>query len=342
MLSFMGRVPPWMGGATITNTAQMEDEFVETVATLVHYARTVEQVQFDLLDPLNEPDWDGIEGPQVDRWRYPGLLQKLAAKLDALGLGTLRLVGPNTAQVGTGVNEYLPELFDNSVVMSKLDQFGLHNYTGDAGGAAARIQGSPYPEKRFWLTELSIPEQIFALVGQGAAGAQIWEAYDSVYNHAILAGRGSTPPNDAGNLAALLAYHPATGSYSARPQFYQMATFKYVRPGMIRVGVTESQANLTVHAFRHPTTGRVTLVGRNTGGALTLTGALSAMGPVGMLQVYRTSASDNFGSFTRGPDAVVTNGAFVVTVPDDSFFTLTGVAQQLPEWRCLRCPRRRP
>ena len=33
MLSFMGRVPAWMGGPRITNTAAMEDEFVETVAT---------------------------------------------------------------------------------------------------------------------------------------------------------------------------------------------------------------------------------------------------------------------------------------------------------------------
>ena len=88
-----------MGGPRITNTAAMEDEFVETVATLLYYARNTEHVQFDLLDPINEPDWDGFEGPQVDQWQYPRLLQKLSVKLDAMGLGDLRFVGPNTAQI---------------------------------------------------------------------------------------------------------------------------------------------------------------------------------------------------------------------------------------------------
>ena len=317
----MGRVPTWMGGATITNTPQMEDEFVETIATLVYYAKNTEQLQIDLVDPLNEPDWDGIEGPQVDQWRYPGILQKLSAKLDAMGLGSLRLVGPNTAQVGTGVNQYLPELFDNSVVMSKLDHFGLHNYAGDAGGADAKIKASPYPQKNFWITELSIPEQIFTMIAQGAAGAQIWDAYDSVYNHAILAGRGS------GNLAALMSYNTSTGTYSARPQFYQMQTFKYVTSGSIRIAANESNSSLTVYAFRHPTTGRVTLIGRNTGGSLTINGSLSGVGSVATLEFYRTIASNNFGSFTRDSDAVVTNGSFVVTVPSNSFFTLTSSGQ---------------
>ena len=244
-----------------------------------------------------------------------------------MGLGALKFVGPSTASVAMGVNEYLPELFDNAVVMSKLDHFGLHNYVGDAGGADARIKGSAYPQKNFWMTELSIPEQIFTMIAQGAAAALIWDAYDSVYNHAILAGRGSTPPNDAGNLPALMAYSTSTGLYSPRPQYYQMQTFKYVLPGALRIGATESNASLTVYAFRHPTSGRVTLVGRNTGSALTLNGSLSGVGSVGVLEFYRTSASNNFTSFTRGADAVVTDGSFVVTVPSDSFFTLTSPGQ---------------
>ena len=76
MLSFMGRVPPWMGGQRITSTTAIEDEFVETVATLVYYARNTANVQFDLLDPINEPDWDGIEGPQVDSVAVPAVAGK--------------------------------------------------------------------------------------------------------------------------------------------------------------------------------------------------------------------------------------------------------------------------
>jgi uncharacterized membrane protein len=330
VLSFMGQVPMWMGGANITSTTAMEDEWVETVATLLYYARNTEHLQFDLLDPLNEPDWDGFEGPRVDQWQYVRLLQKLSVKLDAMGLGDVRFIGPTTAQITTGVDTYMPEMFTNSVVMSKLDHFGLHNYSGQAGGADARIKGSAYPRKNFWITELSIPEQIFTMIGQGAAAVQIWDAYDSVYNHAILAGafyndgRGSTPPNDAGNLAALMSYDVTSGVYSARPQFYQMQAFKYVMPGSMRISASESNSNLTVYAFRHPTTGRVTIIGRNIGSSsITLNGSLSGVGSIGTLQFYQTGISNNYSSFTRGSDAVVTDGSFTVTVPVNSYFTLT-------------------
>ena len=245
-----------------------------------------------------------------------------------MGLADVRFLGPNTADVLNGVNRYMPELLNNSIVMSKLDHFGLHNYYGQAGGADARIKSSAYPLKNFWMTELSIPEQIFTMIGQGASSAQIWEAYDSVYYHAILAGRGTTPPNDAGNLPALLAYNQTTGVYTARPQFYQMETFKYVTPGSIRIGASESNSNLTVYAFRNPLSGQVTIVGRNTGSSsITLNGSLTGAGSIAALQLYATGVSNNYNSFTRRADALVTNGSFVVVVPGGSFFTLTSPGQ---------------
>ncbi len=326
VLSFMGRVPPWMGGASIPTN--MEDEFVETVATLLYYAKNTANVRFDMVDPLNEPDWDGIEGPQVDQWQYTRLLQKLSAKLDAMGLSALRFVGPNTAAIQTGVEIYTPEMMGNAVVMSKLAHFGLHNYAGLTGGADARIKGSAYSSKNFWITELSIPEQIFTMIGQGAAATQIWDAYDSVYNHAILAGRGSSPPNDAGNLAALLSYNSSTGAYTARPQFYQAQTFKYVTRGSIRISATESNSNLTIYAFRHLGTGRVTIVGRNIGSSsITVNGSLSGVGSVSTFQFYQTGIGNNYSSFTRGADAIVTNDSFTFTAPVNSYFTLTSPGQ---------------
>ena len=330
MISFMGRVPPWMGGPKIADTPAMDDEFVETVATLLYYARNTEKLRFDLVDPLNEPDWDGFEGPQVDPRQYARLLQKLSVKLDAMGLSDLRFIGPNTAQIETGVDRYLPELLANRVVMSKLDHFAFHSYVGQTAGADQKIKASAHPHKNFWITELSIPEQIFTLIGHGASAAQIWDAYDSVYNHAIIAGafhkdgRAATPPNDAGNLPALLSYDPATGTYAARPQFYQMQAFKYVMPGSIRIGVTESHENLMAYAFRHPATGRLTMVGRNIGASpITLNGSLSGVGSFRALQFYQSSIADNYNSFRRGPDVAVTDGAFIVTVPVNSYFTLT-------------------
>jgi O-glycosyl hydrolase len=322
MLNFMGRVPAWMGGSRINPSA--EDEWVEMIASLVYYARVTRALQFGLLAPMNEPDWDGIEGPQVDQFQYVRILRKLAQRLDALGLGALRLVGPDTASVYTGVNAYLPGMMTDSLVMAKVDHFGFHNYAGDSGGADAAIKASAYPTRNFWITEVTNIWDILAHLGQGPAAALVWDAYDSVYNHAILAGRGSTPPNDVGNGPPLLSYDSGSRTYTPRKGFYECAQlFKFVRPGARRIGASGSDAKLTVHAFHHPATGRLTIVGRNAGGAaVAITGTLSNLPLVAAFEFYRTDASADL---QRGADVPVVNRTFAITVGSNGVFTLTTV-----------------
>ena len=321
-ISFMGRVPPWMGGSTIN--AASEDEWVEMMSTFVQYARNTEHVDFEMFDPINEPDWDGIEGPQVSATQYTRLLHKLSVALDAAGITDLRFLGPNTAAVSAGVSSYMPEMMADSLVMSRVDHFGLHNYSGSSGGADAAIKSSAYRTRDFWMTEFTAPDDIMTFLSQNAAGLMVWEAYDSVFNHAILAGRGSTPPNDDGSGPALLAYNSSTGVYTPRAAFYQVAqAFKYVQPGAVRIAASESNGNLTIYAFLDPVTQRVTIIGRNTGAStLSLSGTLSNVPAPGVMQLYQTYSG---GSFARGADVVVSGGSFFVTVAANSFFTLTGI-----------------
>jgi hypothetical protein len=323
-LSLMGRVPPWMGGSVIN--ASREDEWVEMIATLLFYARNTVQAQFNLVDPLNEPDFDGIEGPFVDADQYTLLLAKLAQRLDAMGLGDFRFVGPNTAYVTLGVAEYIPHMMESSVVMSKVDHFGLHNYEGTSGGADAAIKSSPYPTRNFWMTEIGTAADVLTLIGENAAGIHLWEGYDSVYNHAILAGRGTTAPNDSCcGVTGMLAYNNTTGVYTPRKIFYELAQiFRFVPPGAVRIAATESNANLTVYGFFHASSGRMTLVGRNTGGsAVTVNGALSSLPAATSFAFYWTDATTNF---LRGSDVAVSAGTFSFVAPANSYFTLTSAA----------------
>ena len=55
----------------------------------------------------------------------------------------------------------------------------------------AAIQGSAYPNKNFWITEVANIWDALAHMSQGPAAIVVWDGYDSVYNHAILAGRGT-------------------------------------------------------------------------------------------------------------------------------------------------------
>lgn len=104
-LSFMGRVPNWMSSSDNGNNiaTNYEDEWVEMITSLVSYARNTAHDSFSMLDPINEPDWNGYEGPQVGSVQYTRLLNKLSQKLNSLGLSDIKFLGPNTASIDTGV-----------------------------------------------------------------------------------------------------------------------------------------------------------------------------------------------------------------------------------------------
>ena len=320
MISLMGPTANWMGGSHIDSN--QEDEFVEMVASMVSYAKNSRGLQFGLISPLNEPDWDGIEGPNVDMWQYTTIMQKLGTKLDSIGMSSLQFVGPDTAQVGTCVNSYIPEMINNSVVMGKLAHFGCHNYAGDTGGALARVSPTG---KNFWMTEVTNIWDELPELQQGASSILVWDAYDSVYNHAILAGRGSTPPNDAGNGPALLSYNGST--YSPRKAFYEHAQlFKYVTPGSRRIGST-GQSGVTILAFQHPSTGRLTIVGRNDNGETTMSGSISGLTAPASFQFYVTDTTQNMVQLS---DVVVSGNSFTFTVTGYSTFTLTSGSSSPP------------
>ena len=316
-LSFMGRAPSWMGTDTTISQAN-EDEWVETMASLMYYARNTAHVNFGMIDPMNETDWDGIEGPQVGATQYVRMLHKLSVRLDALGLSDIRFLGPCTASVSTGVGTYIPAMLADSVVKAKMAHFGLHTYSGDAGGAASVVQGTGV---NFWMTETADPAQVISLVGQGPSAVQVWEGFDSVYNHAILAGRGTTAPNDDVGFVPL-AYNSTTGIYTKRNYFYQdQALFKFVTPGSVRIAAAES-TSVILFAFYHQASGRVTIIGQNPGSATSFTTTLSNLPALTTMEFYQATSS----AFQRLADVTVTGGTSFTFSAPSGFFTLTGVA----------------
>jgi hypothetical protein len=225
------------------------------MATFVAYARGVEHVQFEMLDPLNEPDWDGLEGPKVGAVQYTRLLHKLATRLDAGGLWGRAVSRAEHGRSGRGVSDYIPSLMSDPCVMRRIDTSGC-TATARARAAPTRtIKSSPYPGRNFWMTEFSLPADVPNLLAGNASALIMWDGYDSVYNHAILGGHGDQPPNDAGNGPAPLSYDGRTGTYAARPEFYQFAAlFKYVSPGSQRVQSISANPDLSITAFVHPGT----------------------------------------------------------------------------------------
>ncbi len=319
VLSFMGPFAPWLGGATVS--AAQEDEAVEEIVTLVLYARTVEHVHFGLLDPFNESDWNGNEGPQLSAAQYVRLLSKLSARFDALGFSDLRFVGPNTADVNTGVQTYAPAMLNNPTVKAKLAHFGFHSYSASAGGADSALRSSGLS---FWMTEYAVPEHAFSLLQQNASGLIVWEGFDSIYNHALARGEPAVPGNDDVGSVPLEYVNTTPTSYAPRKEFYLDAQiFKFVPPGSVRIGATSNGGNLETVAFWHRASGRVTLVVHNAGATTTVTTTLRNLPPLDAFAQVKTDATNDFVS---GPDLPVSSNTVTFTAPGNGIITLTAIA----------------
>ena len=216
----------------------------------------------------------------------------------------------------------MPDMMADSTVMGKVDHFGFHSYSADSGGASGAIKSSNYASKNFWMTEYANPVDAFSFLGQGASGLIVWEGFDSVYNHAILAGRGSQPGNDDVGFVPL-AYNTTSHAYAPRKEFYQNAQlFKFVPPGSVRIAATGATGGITSYAFRHDASGRLTIVTRNTGSTAMVSAALTNLPAVTSFSYYRTDGSSNM---AQGADVVVSAGSFSFSVPSGSIVTLTAV-----------------
>ena len=320
MLDFMGRVPDWMGGASLADG--MEDELAETIVAAAYYGRVTRKLDFGMLEPLNETDWDGIEGPQVDATEFADVMNKIAARIDAVdGLKSLRLVGPDTAMSGAATGSYIPGMMGKAAVMAHVDTFTIHQYSASSAGLMDMLAKSKYPTKHGWVSETSSIYDAWAQVTEGVNAVILWDGYDSVYEHAKLAGRGSTAPNDAGNQPAALAY--SNGKYTRRNEYYfwqQLCAF--VEPGAQRIYAKSTVDGVQILAFNHPVTGQLTVVGTNNNGSeekLSIGLQFLASLPASF-SVYATNQDQ---SFKKLADAPVVDGKTSVTAPYNSIFTLT-------------------
>ena len=329
MVSVMGCLPNWMGGCSL-NTSY-EDEWVEMVTSLLGYARNTKNLRIDMFDPFNESDITN-EGPTIGVTQYIRVLKKLITRMDALGLGDIEIIGPTTADVGTG-RDWMQDMLSDSQIMGKVRHFGFHSYSGNSSGIDSDIKGSAYPDRNFWMTEFSAwcngcdaggqPPDDWTFgsdtfgylrnhINQGAASALIWEGYDSKYEH----------PPGTWSYWGLLQYNKSSGTYTPRKRMYINAhVFRFVRPGDVRIGAITGQSGLTLLAFRNAATDSLTIVGRNeTSSALTINGTLTGLLPLTNLQFYETTQSVNF---RRNADVPVSNNTFAAQVAGNSFFTLS-------------------
>lgn len=327
----MGKGPDWMGGFNMNTSANVEDEYAEMIASMAYYARNTMGLQFTL-EPNNEPDiWS--EGFNMDAIRYALTMNKIAEKLDALGMTTMKMLAPSAGVINYAVNSFTPQMWNYPTLMNHVSNYSYHDYNGTTASADSVIKLSPYPNKHFYMTEFSQFVDGFAELDEGPTALMVWDGYDSAYNHPLDRGGSTNAPNDAGDGPALLAYDSATHTYSPRKEYYQFAQlFKYIPAGSVKIAASSNNTGVTTQAFVHAASGRFTLVGNNTStSSQTLSIALNSVQNLPTtLAYYQTNSTSNL---AQGTDVAITNGNLTVTVPANTIFTLTGTGltdQQTP------------
>jgi hypothetical protein len=333
MVNVMGGVPGWMGGNHIDATS--EDQWVRMIASMVAYGRTIRKLNFTLLSPMNEPDWNGIEGPHVEPDQYARLLHKLAVRLDGLGLGDMRLVGPDTASATRATSDYLRELDADPLVMGRMAHLGIHSYDGGSGSASEALAKSAHRGMDYWVTEFSGPcpdcdtgapnpagwpsaaetaTLAIGLLQGGAAGLMQYDAWDGYYEH-----------HESTGYWGLLAYDPQNGTYSPRKTYFVLRQLiRYTPRNAVRIAASSGEGGVDVVAFQDPASGRVSIFGHNTADApVEATLQVASTGGAVQLSMFTTDAGRNMEA-AEGPR--LADGSTTLLVGPNSVFTLTGIS----------------
>jgi hypothetical protein len=330
MLNFMGWTPRWLGGSGAYGSSSYitpgkEGKWATMVASLVYYGRIVKKLDFKLLAPLNEQDWNCLEGPCVSPSQYVTALKALIAELSAMKLSDIRLVGPDTAG-SPGV--YLTSMMRNSAIARRVAHIGLHGYGGPI------YPETLYPPPKYWVTETAsscgncdyagVPSQgewnfaaetndfVLQDLSNGLTNVLIYDGYDSFYYH-----------HNSYGYWGLLSYDKKSKVYTPRKRFYVNAQLdKFIRPGMKQLAENDTIDGLgTTVAFYNPTTRRFTIAGHNTNStAITINGQLRNLPAISSLFLYETNKNANL----QRRAVPVSGPTFSVQIRGDTFFTLTG------------------
>jgi len=273
MINLMGYLPVWMGGETVDPL--LEDEFAEMFVSFLQYARYKQQLKFGLVAPFNEPDIQK-EGPRLNESRYVAILKKIMTRVKQSGMNDIRFVGPDAAGMDNSVSRYIPAMMNDSLIMSGITHFAVHSYSGYYAPVDSLIKHSPFPDRKFWVTEWNAwrdglddgiktnynyefaahcIDHLLDLLKNGAAGAMVWEGYDSYYDH------------HAPSLFSywgILEYNAANKTYAPRKHFYAISQVsKYVTPGSWLLELQSSDNNARALAFFNPERNAPVITGLN-------------------------------------------------------------------------------
>lgn len=330
MINFMGVVPKWMGEEVVK--PEFEDEYIEMIVSFFYYGIKKKNLRISLISHMNEPDIRK-EGPTVKPLQYASIFSKFIKRMQQVGLGDVRYVGPDVAGMNDGINNYMPEMMKDTTIMNNLAYIGLHSYAGSYAPVDSTINKSPYPEMNYWITEWNewcngcddgkigtydynyarkSVRHLIDLIENGASSCMVWEGYDSYYEH-----HAPSPFSYWG----VLKFNKDSRTYTPRKHFYTISQVsRYLLPGSVRIGTTPSIDDFFVIAVQDSLK-RVNILGVNLNNTpVHLNASLKNLQKIKGFRMSHTNESVNF---ETDADVKTRGGKLKATIPANSVFALT-------------------
>jgi hypothetical protein len=251
--------------------------------------------------------------------------------MDSLGMGDIKYVGPDPADMKKGISKYIPEMMQDTVIMSKLAHIGLHSYGGYYANVDSAIKNSKYPSSTYWITEwnawrdgldegkIGVYDYRFAsqcvgylleLLKNGASGFMEWEGYDSYYEHHY---------PSLFSYWGILSYDPDSKIYSPRKHFYAIRQLsKYVKPGSYRIDATGGDS-LNIVAFHDTVNNKIIFSGLNPKSRDVLLDGLFADFPINKIEMSYTDSINNL----KDNKITLNENSFNTIIPAGCIFTIT-------------------
>jgi hypothetical protein len=354
-LNLSGRIPAaWAGpdGQTLVDL----DAYAEAAVSQARWAREKEGLRFATFAPFNETNLGFPEGPKVRDADVLPAVRAVAKRLDAAGLGDVKLVVACDAP--PIVMERFAPLLAAPDLVGRVLAFSTHTYgDGDEGvatpgwydGESERaalvkaVAASPHKGASLWMTEYGDLDQtgliewqfawrsarrLLRMLEDGFHAAIAWDAFDNLHEHdGLWATYG------------LLATDRSTWTHAPKKRYFAAKqVYRFVRPGWRRVAVVppardpgnayagwqDPMRHVRLLAFTSPDGQDVTLVGMSrVEGEVELEVRLGGLAPGAArraLAYYRTTRTED----ARLVEEKAAAGAAVrITVPEGSIFTLT-------------------
>jgi len=262
-----GKAFPDESSGTTNLADDKVDDFANYLADILAHFRSVEGIDFEVISPVNEPQWDWTSGRQEGSPYSTSDIKRVIDAFAGVDLGNTRIEMPESGENKyfylDALDDYIDAFFDPSspdYVGDKVDSaVGGHSYWTDATPSALvgsrgllRAKLDEYPGMKYAMTEYSI-------LGDYGPGRDLgidpalYIARTAHYDLTLTEASswqwwlGVSPYLYKDGLV-YIDYRKGSGNFYESKMLWAMGSFsRFIRPDMVRVSTSRSDGSLPLN-----------------------------------------------------------------------------------------------